>query len=166
MEGCGKLFPVQNEGKTEGERKLRDLKDLYIFAEERGIDVDRFPMARAESLSVPLPGGGYAIAIDPEKVVSMADERVKLGHELGHCERGGFYNPYATCDVRRKHENRADKWEIEQFLSEEELDEAVAEGYTQLWELAERFNVTEAFMRKAVCWYVHGNLAVEEYMNW
>lgn len=29
--------------------------------------------------------------------------------------------------------------------------------------LADRFGVTEAFMRKAVCWYAHGNLAVEMY---
>ena len=29
--------------------------------------------------------------------------------------------------------------------------------------LADRFDVTEAFMRKAICWYAHGNLAVEMY---
>lgn len=123
-------------------------------------------MARAESLSVPLPGGRYGVAIDPGKVRSIADERVKLGHELGHCERGAFYNPYAVCDVRRKHENRADKWAVEHFLSADDLDEAVADGCTEMWELADRFDVTEEFMRKAVCWYVHGNLDVEEYMNW
>lgn len=145
---------------------MRDLSALCAFARRRRIEVDWFPLEAAESLCVALPDGRCGIAIDPRRLRSSAEEKVKLGHELGHCERGGFYNPYATCDVRRKHENRADKWEIEQFLSEEELDEAVAEGYTQLWELAERFNVTEAFMRKAVCWYVHGNLAVEEYMNW
>ena len=128
--------------------------------------MDRFPMARAESLSVPLPGGRYGVAIDPGKVRSIADERVKLGHELGHCERGAFYNPYAVCDVRRKHENRADKWAVEHFLSADDLDEAVADGCTEMWELADRFDVTEEFMRKAVCWYVHGNLDVEEYMNW
>lgn len=123
-------------------------------------------MARAESLSVPLPGGRYGVAIDPGKVRSIADERVKLGHELGHCERGAFYNPYAVCDVRRKHENRADKWAVEHFLSADDLDEAVADGCTEMWELADRFDVTEEFMRKAVCWYVHGNLDVEEYVNW
>ena len=42
-------------------------------------------------------------------------------------------------------------------------DQAVAEGCTELWELAERFDVTEEFVRKAVCLYVHGNLATELY---
>lgn len=43
------------------------------------------------------------------------------------------------------------------------LDDAVADGCTEVWELAERFQVTEEFVRKAVCWYVHGNMAAELY---
>ena len=45
----------------------------------------------------------------------------------------------------------------------EDLDEAVAEGCTEVWELAERFGVTEDFVKKVVCLYVHGNLAAELY---
>ena len=45
----------------------------------------------------------------------------------------------------------------------EQLDEAIALGYTELWQLADFFGVTESFMRKAVCLYVHGNLASELY---
>ena len=45
----------------------------------------------------------------------------------------------------------------------EDLDVAVADGYTDIWSLAEHFGVTEDFMRKAVCWYTHGNLATELY---
>ena len=40
------------------------------------------------------------------------------------------------------------------------LDDAVADGCTEVWE---RFQVTEEFVRKAVCWYVHGNMAAELY---
>lgn len=36
-------------------------------------------------------------------------------------------------------------------------------GVTQPWELAEHFGFTEAFMKKAVCFYTHGNLATELY---
>jgi len=45
----------------------------------------------------------------------------------------------------------------------DDLDDAVAQGCTEVWELAERFGVTEDFVRKAVCYYVHGNLATELY---
>lgn len=69
----------------------------------------------------------------------------------------------AACDIRKKHENRADKRAIELRLSADDLDQAVADGHTDLWDLAEHFGVTEEFMRKAVCWYTHGNLATELY---
>ena len=136
--------------------------DLYAYAERRNIDVDWIPMRRATSLSVPL-GDRYAIALDPWKLGSLAQETVCLAHELGHCETGGFYNQYAALDVRQRHENRADKWAIQHLIPVEELDEAVAEGCEDIPALSEHFCVTEDLMRKAVCWYTHGNLAAELY---
>ena len=85
------------------------------------------------------------------------------GHRLGHCLTGSFYNRYTPYDVRRRHENRADKWAVRSLIPAPELDEAIASGHTQMWELAEHFGVTEEFMRKAVCLHVHGNLATELY---
>ena len=118
-------------------------------------------MAWAESLSIPLPNGTCAIAIDPSKIISTADAKAKLAHEMGHCCTGSFYNKYAACDVRQKHENRANRWAIQKLIPEEELDDAVANGCTDIFSLAEHFEVTEDFMRMAVCWYTHGNLAVD-----
>lgn len=136
---------------------------LYCFAESKGIDVDWFPLDQADSLSVMLPNGDCCIAVNPWKMESSQKETVCLAHELGHCETGSFYNRWAVLDIREKHENRADKWAITHLLSANELDEAVADGYTDMWSLAEYFNVTVDFMRKAVCWYTHGNLATELY---
>ena len=66
-------------------------------------------------------------------------------------------------DDRQRHENRSDKWAIQMLIPVEALDDAIAEGCTEVWELAERFQVTEEFVRKAVCFYVHGNVAEELY---
>ena len=78
----------------------------------------------------------------------------------GGCKRTRFK---CAVDSRRRHENKADKWAVRHLVPVADLDDAVAEGCTELWELAERFGVTESFMRKAVCYYVHGNLATELY---
>ena len=142
---------------------MTNLLELYEFAENHNIDVDWVPLTASKSLSMPFPDGSYGIAVDPWKMDTLEIETVLLSHELGHCMTGSFYNKYATCDVRRKHENRADKWAIQNLISEEELDDAVADGYADIWSLAEHFNVTEDFMRKAVCWYTHGNLDAELY---
>ena len=138
--------------------------DLYCYAEQQGIDVDWLTtMCRATSLSVPLPGGTYAIAINAWRMDTVSKETVCLAHELGHCETGSFYNPYAVLDIRQKHENRADKWAIRRLIPEDEMDNAIAGGCTDFCSLAEHFGVTEDFMRKAVCLYAHGNLNAELY---
>ena len=136
---------------------------LYLYAEQHGIDVDWVPTSRARSLSVPLPDGTYAIAINPWKMETLEQETVCLAHELGHCETGSFYNRWAKLDLRKKHENRADKWAVRQLVPVEELDQAVADGCEDIQALADHFGVTEEFMKKAVCWYIHGNLAAELY---
>ena len=142
---------------------MTTLLDLYEYAEDQGIDVDWVPLEQATSLSIPLPDGSYSIAVNPWKLDTLEQETVCLAHELGHCETGSFYNRYAKLDVRQQHENRADKWAIRRLVPVEDLDAAVADGCDTIPALADHFGVTEPFMRKAVCWYAHGNLAVEMY---
>ena len=57
---------------------MKKLIALYEYAEDHGIDVDWCTMLRAESLSVKLEDGSCAIAIDPFKLTSTADETSKL----------------------------------------------------------------------------------------
>lgn len=136
---------------------------LYELARQQNIDVLTFPMPLCGSMSVMDEDGSCAIGMDPGLENAGSRERVHLAHELGHCVTGSFYNIHATVDHRQRHENRADKWAVQKLIPVSALDDAVASGCTELWELAEHFGVTEAFMRKAVCYYVHGNLATELY---
>ena len=142
---------------------MKTLKQIYHTAEQQNIVIDRFTLSSREALSLMDEDGACFIAIDPGKIRSEADERTKLSHELGHCITGAFYNKYSNFDCRQKHENRADKWAVLDLISADALDDAVAAGHTEIWELAEFFGVTEPFMRKALCYHVHGNLATELY---
>ena len=137
--------------------------DLYDFAQQQNIEVLPFPLPENGSMSLALEDGGCVIGMDDSVRDGAIQERVHLGHELGHCATGSFYNIYAPLDCRQRHEIRADKWAILNLIPVDDLDEAVAEGCTEVWELSERFQVTEEFVRKAVCYYVHGNLAAELY---
>lgn len=67
---------------------MTDLLDLYGLAEEHGTEIYWFDLGTAESLSLPLEDGSCAIAMDPWRMSTLADEKVKLAHELGHCETG------------------------------------------------------------------------------
>ena len=86
---------------------MTDLLELYNLAEQHGTPVYWFDLGATESLSLQMEDGSCAIAMDPWRIPTLAEEKVKLAHELGHCETGAFYNRYATRDVRQKHENRA-----------------------------------------------------------
>lgn len=136
---------------------------LYDLAKQENIEVIQFPMSLNGSMSIMADNGTCFIGIDESVQDGGTQERVHLIHELGHCVTGSFYNRYAAVDSRQRHENRADKWAVKKLIPVEALDDAIAEGCTEVWELAERFGVTEEFIRKAVCYYVHGNLATELY---
>lgn len=136
---------------------------LYDLARQQNIEVLTHPLPQTGSLSVMLEGGRCFVGLDRSVCDGATQERVHLSHELGHCVTGSFYNIYAAVECRQRHENRADRWAISTLIPVEDLDEAVAQGCTEIWELAERFQVTEEFMRKTVCYYVHGNLAAELY---
>ena len=138
-------------------------EDLYHLARKENIEVISFPMAENGSMSILQEDGLCFIGMDASVQDGGIQERVHLSHELGHCITGSFYNRYAAMDCRQRHENRADKWAIEQLITVDALDEAIADGCTEVWELAERFEVTEDFVKKAVCYHVHGNLATQLY---
>ena len=139
------------------------LKNLYDFAKQQNIEVLSYPMPENESMSVMLEDGRCFVGMDASVRDGGIQERVHLSHELGHCATGSFYNRYSAYDIRQRHENRADKWAILQLVPEDALDAAIAESCCDIWELSERFGVTEQFMKKAVCYYVHGNVAADLY---
>ena len=140
-----------------------ELRTLYDLAAQQNIEVIPFPLPQNGSMSVMSDTGRCAIGMDESIRDGSTQERIHLSHELGHCLTGSFYNIYAAIDCRQRHENRADKWAIQALIPVEDLDEAIACGCTEVWDLADRFGVTEDFVRKALCYYVHGNLAAELY---
>lgn len=142
---------------------MRSILDLCNLAKQQNIEIIQYPMTENGSMSIMFDDGSCYIGIDKKAQDAGPQERVHLGHELGHCLTGSFYNIYAAIDCRRKHENQADKWAIQELVPIDQLDDAVAGGLTEIWDLAEHFGVTEEFLKKAVCWYTYGNLATELY---
>ena len=140
-----------------------DVPELYSLAAKNNIPVVTYPLPYNGSLSVMDESGSCYIGMDEAVRDGDVLERVHLAHELGHCTTGSFYTIHAPLNRRQRHEYRADKWAIHALVPLEALDDAIAQGCTEMWALAERFGVTEQFMKKAVCLYVHGNPSAELY---
>ena len=135
-----------------------ELLELYQLADAEHIPVYSFDLPQTHSLSLMNNDGSCAVAIDPFGLNSTKDEKIRLAHELGHCVTGSFYNRYSDFDIKARSEYKADKWAIKTLIPKDELQAAFEQGYTEPWDLAEYFNVTEGFIIKAVNFYQLGNI--------
>ena len=142
-----------------------EIRALYDLAEQQNIEVLQFPLKDSNSVSLMAEDGSCYIGIDNAVQDGSTQERVLLGHELGHCLTGSFYSRHTAVDCRQWHENRADKWAVKKLVPFQDLIAAITNGYTEIWELAEHFGVTETFIKKAICYYAHGNLATDVYFE-
>lgn len=123
------------------------------YATSQDIDIDWLPLSSLDALSIEHKGE-YAIVLDPNKIESSADENTKLAHELGHCLYGGFYSSTTPLYTREKHEYKANVWAVKFLVPWDELHEAIHNGITEPWELAEYFSVTETFINLALEYYL------------
>ena len=123
---------------------------LYSIADKDGIKVDHIELKENGSVSLNLAGNLF---VGLDHGLSRAQERVSLAHELGHCETMSFYNMYSPCDVRGKHEHRANSWAIKKLIPHTQYKQALKRGYTDIYSLADYFDVTTDFMQKAVDFY-------------
>lgn len=131
---------------------MTNLSDLYALAEADSIKVDCFSLDNCQSISIQDSNGNCYIGIDPMKLESSKEEKVKLAHELGHCVTGAFYNRYSSCDIRGKHEQTANRWAVKKLVPKAELVRLLKKGFAR-WELAEHFEVTEDFINLAIRMY-------------
>lgn len=129
---------------------MTGLNDIYVEAEQNGFDVICFRMPKAKAMSIMDESGNYFIGIDPFELSGIADEKVKLAHEMGHCSTGSFYNRHSSFNNIAKQEATADRWAVKRLIPFEELDSAFDQGLTQVWQLAEYFEVTESFILTAL----------------
>lgn len=147
---------------------MRELTDIYKWFENQGVFVfDRqLPFSDELSKAVTIrlrDDRTTGVFVDRGRIDTTAEEAVTLLHEGGHCATGTTHAIVSPSDLISKHEYKADKWAVQDAVSKEELEEARKAGYREIYELADFFNLTEAFMKKVVCWYDHGNLDVAYY---
>lgn len=120
---------------------------LRQIAEEDNIEILYISCPESGSMSVTDNNGCCFIGMD-NRQTSENLERVRLAHELGHCETGSFYTKN-TLQLCSKMEYKADKWAIQKIIPFDELLNAVKDGITEKWELAEYFSVTEDYICRA-----------------
>lgn len=124
--------------------------ELCIFAESRGHDVEFFPLKNLTACTIETDNK-YGIAIGLHQ--TEQETKVRLAHELGHCEYAGVYQRYSPFILRDKIERRADKWAFVHLLPYGMIVECGMKGAGEPWEIAEMLDLPEWFVKKAVTYY-------------
>ena len=125
-----------------------NILELYDLAAENNIQIDHRRIKTMIAFSIP-----GSIAIDLSQLQTLAETKVCLSHELGHEFQNAFYNLRNTFETRERQEARANRWAVHNLLPVSDLNRAVESGITEIWELAEHFDVTEDFIREALRLY-------------
>lgn len=138
------------------------LLSLYRKLNSDGVRFYLWPLQEDKAVTMEVDGT-YGVFMDFDNIQSSKEEAVIVAHEGGHASTGATHKIYSPIDLIEKHEYKAWKWAVKNYISEDELDDAVANGYTDIYSLSEYFGITEDFMRKVVCWYTYGNLNTDLY---
>ena len=146
---------MQNSSKTT--IRIDKIEALYRLAEQERIPIDEHCPEEIVAMSVRLSNGKKIISLSEDSAhLDPADPRsayTKLecfAHEMGHCITDSFYAGYSPLERRAKHEYKANSWAVEYVMPFEEICEAIHKGCTEIWELAEHFNVSCSFVEKAL----------------
>ncbi len=129
-----------------------ELSDFYTHC--RNHDIDVIPFSGCPSPGATIRDGTYyAVFLDFSKVCSTRLMRGVCLHELGHAATGALHKVSSAFDLVERSEYRAQRWAAENFLTEADFRVAFASGYTQLWELAEYFDLPEEDVKNALTYW-------------
>lgn len=99
--------------------------------------------------------GKYGFFLDIDKIKTVTDENMALGHEWGHFITGSTHLVGASAELTNWCERKAYKAQIRTLIPFDELDNAVLSGKTSVFDLAEHFDVTEKFVKDALNYYLN-----------
>lgn len=124
------------------------LAEVYRYAEDHDISIHDFRFQKILAMAVP----GH-VAIDYTKLSGERQEKSVLMHEISHNETGTFYGFQLPLESKERLEYRARKWAWLRLIPPEELKQAIASGCTEVWDLAEYFDLPEEQVAEAATYY-------------
>jgi len=129
-----------------------ELSDFYDYCKEHKVDVIPYP-------NCPCPGatirdeGFYAVFLNFSQIRSTRLLRGVCCHEMGHVATGALHKVDSPYELTERSEYRAKRWAAQQYLSEADFRDAFDAGYTELWQLADFFDLPEADVRAALVYW-------------
>ena len=125
-----------------------ELSCFYEYCDKNDILVIPFNGMPSEGATL-RDGSHYGIFLDFTKIHTTRQLRGTCMHEQGHAATGALHKVSSPFETVERAEHRANRWVAETYLTAEDFQDAFAAGYTDLWQLAEWFEVPEADVQRA-----------------
>ena len=129
-----------------------ELKHFYDYCKENWVDVIPY-------FGMPQPGATlrdgsyYAVFLDFSKILTTRLLKGVCCHELGHIATGALHKVDSPYELVERSEYRANRYMAQAFLTEDAFREAFSAGYTELWQLAEYFDLPEQDIKNALTYW-------------
>ena len=129
-----------------------EMSDFYHYCRQNQVDVIPYT-------GMPQPGatmrdsGCYAVFLDFTKIRTTRRLRGVCFHEMGHAATGALHKVSSPYELVERSEYRANRWSAETYLTAADFRTAFAEGYTELWQLAEYFDLPEEDIKNALTYW-------------
>ena len=130
-----------------------NLEEMYNELAYEGIRVIIMDLLGIESVSI-----GRNIGLDYSVTHSSGNELVHLATQRGYIENGDFYNQNSSLITRLQGDARAQKYAFKKLLPHEKIMEAVDKGYTEVYQIAEYWNLPYDFTERACFYDINGYL--------
>lgn len=125
-----------------------NIDKVYDKIQKNGIKVSHFGLPNIKSVSIEVDNR-YGIFINHNEIESSDEEFLVATHEYGHCMTGSTHPLYSPLDVISKHEYRADRKAVLDFLPLSKIKSAIKNGCRTTYEFSEYLDVPELFIIKA-----------------
>ena len=125
-----------------------NIDEVYAKIQNNGIEVIHFGLPNIKSVSVEADSR-YGIFINHNEIENSDEEFIVATHEYGHCMTGSTHPPYSPLDIISKHEYRADRRAILDFLPIDRIKSAIEDGCRYAYEFSEYLDLPEQFVIKA-----------------
>lgn len=125
-----------------------NIDKVYEKIQNNNIEIIHFGLPNIKSVSVEV-NGKYGIFINHKEIINSDEEFCVAAHEYGHCVTGSTHPLYSPFDIISRHEYKADRKAVLDFLPIERIKNAIECGCKTPYEFAEYLDVPEQFVMKA-----------------
>ena len=125
------------------------LSEFYGYCKQNDVDIMPFAALPRPACTV-RDGRYYAVVLNFKRLHTVRQVRTAMLHESGHLHTGALHKVDSPFQLVAQNEHRADADSFRRFLPAEEICQAMRQGYTEPWQLADYFDLDEDYIKKAL----------------